>query len=64
MPTWTDEKPQLQPDRDRQPSSVPQDELRDFENLVSDDGRNYNAPFDADLNPIEDEDINTDGSQR
>jgi hypothetical protein len=64
MPTWTDEKPQLQPDRDRQPSSAPQDELRDFENQVSDDGRNYNAPFDADLNPIEDEEINTDGSER
>jgi hypothetical protein len=64
MPIRTDERPLDQQDRDRQPGSTAHDELRDFETLVSDDDRNYNAPFDADLNPVEDEDINTHGSDR
>ena len=64
MSTWTDEGPRSEHDRDRQPGGVPADEPRDFETQVSDDDRNYNAPFDADLNPIEDEDINIHGSER
>jgi hypothetical protein len=64
MPIRTDESPLPQQDRDRQPGSSAHDEPRDFETQVSDDGRNYNAPFDADLNPIDDEDVNTHGSER
>ncbi|HTM27010.1 MAG TPA: hypothetical protein VL225_17555 [Vicinamibacterales bacterium] len=64
MPNRTDETPLPQQDRDRQPGSSIQDEPRDFETMVSDDGRNYDASFDSDLNPIEDEDVNTHGSER
>jgi hypothetical protein len=68
MPTSTDPKsnngPRLRNDRDRQPSGSRRDEPRDFETQVSDDDRNYNAPFDDALEPIEDEDINTHGSER
>ena len=68
MPTSTDPRsnniPRNQHDRDRQPPSDSVDEPRDFETQVRDDDRNYNAPFDAELGPIEDEDINTDGSER
>jgi hypothetical protein len=64
MPNRTDETRLPQQDRDRQPGSSIQDEPRDFEKMVSDDGRNYDAPFDSDLNPIEDEDVNTQGSER
>jgi hypothetical protein len=64
MPTRTDEHPSGQHDRDRQPGSTAQEEPRNFESEVSDGDRNYDAPFDADLNPTEDEDINTHGSDR
>jgi hypothetical protein len=68
MPTSTDPRsnkvPRNQHDPDRQPPSDAGDEPRDFETQVSDDDRNYNAPFDGDLDPVEDEAINTDGSER
>jgi hypothetical protein len=68
MPTSTDPRSNLVPrthhDRARQPPSDPGGEPRDFETQVSDGDRNDNAPFDDDLEPIEDGDINTDGSQR
>jgi len=63
MPTRTDQPPPVQQDRDRQPSSL-DEETRNFETEVSNGDRNYNAPFDEDLNPIEDEDVNTHGSER
>jgi hypothetical protein len=68
MPTSTDPRsnnlPRNQPDRDRQPPSDPGREPRDFDTQVSDDDRNDNAPFDDELEPVEREDINTDGSER
>lgn len=69
MPTSTDprsnELKRPPPDRDRQPRGTPLDEPRDFETQVSDDDRNYNAPFDATLEPIDDsDDVNTHGSER
>lgn len=69
MPTSTDPLPndakRPQPDRDRQPRGNPLDEPRDFETQVSDDDRNYHAPFDATLEPIDDlDDVNTHGSER
>jgi len=68
MPTSTDPRvtyvPRNQHDRDPQPPSDRAGEPRDFETQVSDDDRNYNAPFDHELDPIEHEDINTDGSER
>jgi hypothetical protein len=74
MPTSTDKGQHSQHDRDRQPPSGPRDEPRDFERQGSDDERNYNAPFDDDLEPIErgdvddkkidDNDINTHGSEK
>lgn len=63
MPTWTDEEPRQTEDRERQPGT-PREEPRNFETNVSDGDRNYNAPFDSDLEPIEDEEINTNGSER
>jgi len=53
-----------QRDRDRQPRGAARDEPRDFETQVSDNDRNYNAPFDSALEPTEDKDINTHGSER
>jgi hypothetical protein len=68
MPTSTDPRsnnvPRNQPDRDRQPPGDPGHEPRDFETQISDDDRNYNPPFDDELEPVEREDINTDGSER
>ena len=64
MRTSTEKDKPPQYDRDRQPPSDVRDEPRDLETQVSDDDRNYNAPFDDDLEPIEDEDINTHGSER
>ena len=68
MPTSTDPRPNNVPrnqqDRDRQPPGDLGGEPRDFETQVSDDDRNYNAPFDDQLEPIEDEGINTEGSER
>lgn len=74
MPISTDrdQRPHREPgrpqqDRDGRPPGNPRDEPREFETQVSDDDRNYNAPFDPDGEPIEDrapEDINTHGSER
>ena len=64
MPTRIDEHPSRQQDRDRQPGSTAQDEPRNSESHVGDVDRSYGARFDADLSLIEDEDINTHGSER
>ena len=64
MPTSTDKRQRSPYDRDPQPPGSRPDEPRDFETQVSDDDRNYNAPFDANGEPIEDDDINTHGSER
>lgn len=67
MPTWTDERPRRQHDRDRQPGSRLPAEPR---NLDADTVENASAPpsphagYDAELNPIDDENINTHGSER
>lgn len=63
MPTWTDEKPRQKENRERQPGA-PREEARNFETNVSDGDRNYNAPLDSDLEPDEDDEINTHGSER
>ncbi len=67
MPTWTDESPRRQHDRDRQPGSRQPGEPRNpdtrgAENPTRPDGPH--AGFDADLNPIDDDLINTHGSER
>ena len=69
MPTSTDPRsPSVQPpqpDRNRPPRGRAEEEPRDFETQVSDDDRNYNAPFDESLEPVEDAgDVNTHGSER
>lgn len=68
MPTSTDPRsnnvPRNQHDRDRQPPGDLRGEPREFETQVGDDDRNDDASFDDELEPIEDEDINTDGSER
>ncbi len=64
MPTWTDKAPPRQQDRDHQPLSRSGEDPQDFETQVSDDGKNDNPSLDADLNPIEDDPINTHGSER
>ena len=68
MPTSTDPRsnnaPRNQHDRGRQRPGDLGAEPRDFETHVSDDDRNYDASFDDKLDPIEDGDINTDGSER
>ena len=64
MRSRTEETPPRQRDRDRQPGSSRLDEPRNFETEVSDGGVNYDAPFGADGEPIEDESINTHGSER
>jgi len=64
MRTSTEKSPRLQGDRDREPPTHPGDQLRDFETQISDDDRNYDAPIGADGEPVEDERINTGGSER
>ncbi len=64
MRTSTEKNPRLQDDRDREPPTDSGDELRDFETQVSDDDRNYDAPIGPDGEPIDEEPINTDGSER
>lgn len=59
----TDEIPPRQPDRDRQPIES-LDEPRNFETQVSEVAVNDDAPFDEDCELIEDEEINTHGSER
>ena len=63
MATSTDKVPRDQHDRDRQPPSAAV-EPRNFESQVSHGDRNYDAPIDARREPIEDEDIDTHGSER
>ena len=72
MPTSTDKHPHP-PHRPDQHPTDPHGEIRDFENQVSDFDRDYEAPFDANLEPVEDahvghprpkDDINTHGSDR
>lgn len=64
MGSRTEESPPIQRDRDRQPGSSSLDEPRNFETEVSDGGLNYDAPIGADGEPLEEEDINTHGSER
>ena len=67
MPSRTDEGPRRQHDRDRQPGSTATAEPR---NLRLEPGeiithqRAEHAGFDANLNPVDDEFINTHGSER
>jgi hypothetical protein len=67
MPTWTDERPRRQHDRDRQPGSRPAAEPRNLDARAVENAtprRGPHAGYDAELNPIDDEYINTHGSER
>ena len=67
MSTRTDESPRLQHDRDRQPVSDHTADARNFHMQpaeVPTPRPGAHAGFDADLNPIDDEFINTHGSER
>ena len=64
MPSRTEESPPRQRDRDRQPGSSSLDEARNFETEVSQNGVNYDAPIGADGEPLDEETINTHGSER
>jgi hypothetical protein len=64
MASRTEETPPRQWDRARQPGSTRPDEARNFETEVNESGVNYDAPFGADGEPVEDENINTHGSER
>jgi hypothetical protein len=67
MPTRTDESPRRQHDRDRQPVSTATAEPRNSlarPSQITTPRRGPHAGFDADLNPIDDELINTHGSER
>jgi len=67
MPSRTDESPRVQHDRDRQPGSRTADEPRNLHIQASEIDTppvGLHAGFDADLNPIDDEFINTHGSER
>jgi hypothetical protein len=60
----TDETPPRQLDRDRQQVAGSPDESRNFERQVSEVGVDDDAPFDENGEPIQDEEINTHGSER
>jgi len=64
MASRTEETPPRQRDGDRQPHSSRLDEPRNFETEVSESGVNYDAPIRLDGETLEDEDINTNGSER
>lgn len=64
MPSRTEETPPRQRDRSRQHDSSPPEDPRNFETQVSDGGVNYDAPIGVDGEPMEDEEINTHGSER
>jgi hypothetical protein len=67
MPTSTDEIPRRQHDRDSQPAGRRTDEPRNASpqsHEINTRGRDAYPGYDADLNPVDDEDINTKGSER
>jgi hypothetical protein len=67
MPSRTDESPRRQHDRDRQPGSTATAEPRNLHAALAENTTPQpieHAGFDADLNPIDDEFINTHGSER
>jgi hypothetical protein len=64
MPSRTEETPPRQRDRVRQPGSSRLEEARNFETQVSENGVNYDAPIGVDGEPLEEENINTHGSER
>jgi hypothetical protein len=67
MPSSTAKSPRLQHDRDRQPATSPAAESRSLymqASQIATPRRGPHAGFDADLNPIDDEHINTRGSER
>lgn len=66
MPSRTDERPRVQHDRPRQPGSRPADESRNFgiRAAIATPPEDEHPGFDENLNPIDDEHINTHGSER
>lgn len=64
MRTRSEESPPRHEDRDRLPGGRRREEARNFETRVSEIGVNDDAPFGADGEPAEQEDINTHGSER
>lgn len=67
MPSTTDERPPVRHDRQRQPGRRAIDEPRNFDvrgaAIATRDGSAHPG-FDEHLNPIDDEHINTHGSER
>lgn len=67
MPSTTGERPRLEHDRDRERPVHPADEARNFDGRGAENSTpptDPHAGFDSDLNPIDDEFINTHGSER
>jgi hypothetical protein len=67
MPSRTDERPRVQHDRLRQPGSRPTDEPRNFDvrhAVIATPPEDAHPGFDENLNPVDDEHINTHGSER
>jgi hypothetical protein len=64
MRTRSEESPPRHEDRDRQPGSRRREEPRNFETPGSRHGSNDDAPFGANGEPIPQEEINTNGSER
>jgi hypothetical protein len=67
MPSRTDESPRAQHVRDRQPAAGDPAESRQYwtrGQQITTPHRSPHAGFDADLNPIDDELINTHGSEK
>lgn len=64
MRTRSEESPPRHEDRDRQPGGRRREEARNFETPVSAIGADDDAPFSADREPVDQEDINTHGSER
>ena len=64
MRTRGEESPPRHEDRDRQPSSGRRDEPRNSETRLGEIGANHDARHAADRESIDQEDINTHGSER
>jgi hypothetical protein len=64
MPIRTDETPRRPYTRDRQPQEVGHVDEADFESEVSETVGKDDSRFDDQLNPIDEDPINTNGSER
>jgi hypothetical protein len=64
MPTKTWQPPSRQSDSDISPNPVRADEPRNFEPAHREPGGNSDVPSDLESAPLEDDEINTHGSER